>query len=616
MAANRKQWSNRLKAIVGLGTVAAAAGLSIAVNQFSWAAASDANTRVIPALVMAAEQTAIATADVGDMGFYTTRFIAFGDMADREAKMAADERAAAAFVKADEALRSIDAPQSLVDQLLEVEAADEEGCHPLETQMVAMVEKGNKAGAVKVLREKYSPALDTLKLKADEFRVAVEAELAAQVDRQSRAMAFSTTLNWIALAVVGAAIIFCGWLMRQMILGQEQALKKVSADRQRLVAFVEEVSGQSGDGGMESGLETIRTEVEESRERAAALAETAAKCRASADQLAALADGLKAQSSTGVLRAEEAIEAAKTVAQSIEAVAQMANALADDSRHLTESLSSAGEASDQMTRAAHTAAKGCVEMRASGEASRSAAEQGREAIDRVLDRMGGIREEVAATSEHLQSVTSLQDEIGGFVTTIGEISEQTNLLALNAAIEAARAGELGRGFAVVSEEIRALAQRSRDAAQEVNAIVGRIREGLGSSAKSMKSSREAVDLGVDAAGKAVEALSHIQRSILETAATVEEQAALGTQLTASGVGVAQSLEQVRAVRERLGAASEDLASVVEEILATSQQSLAGAESNLQQGREISEDAEALVRLGDELLDAVGSGEAPAEKLAA
>ncbi len=565
MAANRNQWSNRLKAFVGLGTVAAAVGLSIAVNQFSWAAASDANTRVIPALVMAAEQTAIAKADVGDMGFYTTRFIAFGDKADREAKMAADERAAAAFAKADEALRSMGAPQSLVDKLLDVEAADEEGCHPLETQMVAMVEKGNKAGAVKVLREKYSPALDTLKAKADEFRVAVEAELATQVDRQSRAMAFATTLNWIALAVVGAAIVFCGWLMRQMILGQEQALKKVSADRQRLVAFVEEVSGQSGDGGMESGLETIRTEVEESRERAAALAETAAKCRASADQLAALADGLKAQSSRGVMRAEEAIEAAKVVAQSIEAVAQMANALAADSQNLTESLTSAGEASDHMTRAAETAAKGCVEMRASGEASRSAAEQGREAIDRVLDRMGGIREEVAATSEHLQSVTSLQDEIGGFVTTIGEISEQTNLLALNATIEAARAGESGRGFAVVAQEVKALAAQTASATKEISSQI----DGM------QVATQESV-LAIKQIGATIGRISQIAATISSSVeqqggATQEiarnvEQAALGTS------EVATNIVDVNQGARRTGSASAQVLS--------SAQSLSGESNRL------------------------------------
>ncbi len=605
-----------MKALAGLGSVAVAAGLAIAVNQVSWAAASDANSRVIPALVRAAEETSAAKADVGEMGYYTTRFIAFGDKADREAKMAADDRAAAAFASAEEALVSISAPESLIKLLRELEAADEEGCHPLETQMVALVEKGSRGAAVQILREKYSPALYALKAKADEFRVAVEEELVGQVRLQANAMALATTLNWVCLAVVLAAITFCGWLMRQMILGQERALTAVSADRARLVEFVEEVSGQSGDGGMESGLHVIRAEVEESRTRAAALAVTAEKCRASAAQLSQLAEGLKSQSGQGVRRAEEAIEAAKVVAKSIETVAAMASELAVDSQHLTHSLATAGEASDQLSRAAGAAAQGCEEMRTSGTASREAAEQGRGAIERVLDRMSGIREEVTATSEHLQSVTGLQEEIGGFVTTIGEISEQTNLLALNAAIEAARAGELGRGFAVVSEEIRALAQRSRDAAQEVGATVAKIRVGLNSSSKSMQSSREAVDLGVDAAGKAALALKLIEETILETAVTVDEQATLGAQLMASGVGVAESLENVKSVRERLGEASENLATVVEEILATSQQSLAGAESNLQQGLEISQDAEALVRLGEELVAAVGEAEPDAKKLAA
>jgi methyl-accepting chemotaxis protein len=144
----------------------------------------------------------------------------------------------------------------------------------------------------------------------------------------------------------------------------------------------------------------------------------------------------------------------------------------------------------------------------SGSAGKDA-QQGGEIVAKTLDHMKSIASLVEASSTGIAELGARSDEIGRIIEVINDIADQTNLLALNAAIEAARAGEHGRGFAVVADEVRKLADRTTKATGEVATSIKAIQEGTGTAVKSMQSVTERVSVGVELAEQAGKSLGTI-----------------------------------------------------------------------------------------------------------
>ncbi len=144
---------------------------------------------------------------------------------------------------------------------------------------------------------------------------------------------------------------------------------------------------------------------------------------------------------------------------------------------------------------------------------RTAAQGGQEVVRQTV---AGIEHTVSTMQEASGLVVSLNarsDEIGAIISVIKEIADQTNLLALNAAIEAARAGEQGRGFAVVADEVRKLAERTTHATGEIADIIGAIQHDTGSAVASMQKGNEEVLANVELAQQASAALQEINRQV-------------------------------------------------------------------------------------------------------
>lgn len=165
-------------------------------------------------------------------------------------------------------------------------------------------------------------------------------------------------------------------------------------------------------------------------------------------------------------------------------------------------------------------------------------------------------------------LTQDSEQIGKVIDVIKAVAEQTNLLALNAAIEAARAGEQGRGFAVVADEVRSLAQRTQDSTKEIETLILALQQGTQAAATLMVSSRERTLDTVDLAHKAEQAITQINHSIgtiqemsLQISAAAEQQSAVADEINRSILSVRDVADQSAVASEESAAATIELASL-------------------------------------------------------
>jgi twitching motility protein PilJ len=211
---------------------------------------------------------------------------------------------------------------------------------------------------------------------------------------------------------------------------------------------------------------------------------------------------------------------------------------------------------------------------ASAEAARralDAAEQGNRAVRDTLDGMQRIRSSVQATARKIKSLGDRSLEISEIINVINDITEQTNLLALNAAIEAARAGEAGRGFAVVADEVRKLAEHSRTATKDIAALIKAIQAETNEAVVVMEEGTKEVEVGAglaDQAGKALEAISSVVR---QSAELVQEISLASKQQVRGTEGVANAMQIISGITRQTSQSARQAAGNVGSLVKLSEQ---------------------------------------------
>ncbi len=255
-------------------------------------------------------------------------------------------------------------------------------------------------------------------------------------------------------------------------------------------------------------------------------------------QISSAAEGLSAvtsQTSAGVNRQKEETDQAATAMHEMSATVQ-------------EVARNAEQAAQAATEADHEA------------------REGDRVVAEVVTQIERMASEVIRSSEAMSALQSDSDKIGSVMGVIRAVAEQTNLLALNAAIEAARAGEAGRGFAVVADEVRGLAQRTQKSTEEIEQLVTTLQSGTQHVSAIMQNSRNLTESSVELTRRAGTSLaritstvSNIQAMNQQIATAAEEQSAVAEEISRSVVNVRDVSEQTAAASEETAASSVELA---------------------------------------------------------
>lgn len=503
--------SNRLLMLVctALCALLLVAGTNMYQAERVYAAANYGNENTVPSLVTLDQ----AVAALGRMRVRMYRFTLLDDPAQR-ARLA--PLVGKARGELDQALRDY---QAEVADARDRQYLDDEGAllqqfYPHVDKVMAAVSGPERAQAIAIMAQDVELAQNITRTL--ETHIAYKAELGRQ--GAARALASKQAALWISIGALLVAAVALAWqgfgararIGAQLARANDIAQRIAGGDLRR--PEQDHRAGQDEIGALLGALERMRAQ----------LAQTMAQVVASAQVLQQSASGLSASAAHTASASQQQSQASAAVAATVQ--------------ELTVSIDEVGRnASDANTHA----------LESRGIAERCGC-QVRDAASRVDD----VATRVEHTAQQIGGLSQDVQEISKITTVIREVAEQTNLLALNAAIEAARAGEQGRGFAVVADEVRKLAERTTASARGIGEVVDRIQGSAVAAAGSMSTSRDMVGevvAATRASGGAMEAIvgsaDVLRASIAAIAAALDEQRVASSEVARNVEAIAQGSEE-------------------------------------------------------------------------
>ncbi|BBP61616.1 methyl-accepting chemotaxis protein [Pseudomonas sp. St316] len=245
-----------------------------------------------------------------------------------------------------------------------------------------------------------------------------------------------------------------------------------------------------------------------------------------------------------------------SAAEELSAVTEQTSAGVNSQKVETDQVATAMH---EMTATVQEVARNAEEASQAAAAADGEARAGDKVVNEAIAQIERLASEVARSTDAMTVLQQESDKIGSVMDVIKAVAEQTNLLALNAAIEAARAGEAGRGFAVVADEVRGLAQRTQKSTEEIEGLVAGLQNGTQQVAAVMNNSRSLTDSSVALTRKAGVSLENITRTVSNIQSMNQQIATAAEQQSAVAEEISRSIINVRDVSEQTAAASEETA---------------------------------------------------------
>lgn len=230
-------------------------------------------------------------------------------------------------------------------------------------------------------------------------------------------------------------------------------------------------------------------------------------------------------------------------------LARTAALVVHTSTQQSEAATSTAAAVEQMTASIYQVAENAAETEAIANSTQNLSSEGQRLSVDAANGLSRVAESVCESSSQVSSLDKRSGEIEKIATVIKEIAEQTNLLALNAAIEAARAGEQGRGFAVVADEVRKLAERTANATINISSIIADFRREIQGTVTTMDATRKQVSHGVELTNRVADSLSRINEGSLNTLAKIQAMAEATKEQEKASREISQSIETMANMAE-------------------------------------------------------------------